>query len=61
MTDQKIFIEVLRCMFLALGQAMGPKVIVNASALLAQLASKSDPKVQEMLEQILAAVDGSTA
>jgi hypothetical protein len=60
MTDEKLFIDVMRCMFMALGQAMGPKAMVNASVLLAQLShSKAlDPKAREMVGKILSAVDG---
>ena len=57
MTDEQL-IAVMRTVFISLGQAMGPKVIVNSSVLLAQLASQADPKVKEMLEGILIAVDG---
>ena len=57
MTDEQLS-AVLRAVFISLGQAMGPKVVVNASVMLAQLASKSDQKVKEMLEGILIAVDG---
>jgi hypothetical protein len=44
---------------MALGQAIGPKVLVNASVLLAQLAhDKSlDPKARELIGKILTAVD----
>ena len=59
MTDEQLS-AVLRAVFISLGQAMGPKVVVNASMMLAQLASKSDQKVKEMLEGILIAIDGGS-
>jgi hypothetical protein len=54
MTDEKILVDVLRAVFMALGQAIGPKVLVNASVLLAQLAHD---KSLELIGKILTAVD----
>jgi len=58
MTDSQLA-ATLQALFLSLGQANGPKTLLNASVLLAQLASKSDPKVKAMLQEILASVDGA--
>jgi hypothetical protein len=62
MTDEKILAQVVGAVFMALGQATGPKTLVNASVLLAQLAhSKAlDPKSREILRKILDAVDGTS-
>lgn len=59
--NEKIFVEVMGAMFIALGQAAGPKTLVNASVLLAQFAhtKSTDPQVRSTLQQILAAVDGA--
>ena len=58
LTDAQLA-AVLKALFLSLGQANRPKTLLNASVLLAQLASKSDPGVKEMAEQTLASVDGA--
>jgi hypothetical protein len=60
MTDEKIFVEVMAVIFMALGQAAGPRMLVNASVILAQIAhSKAlDPKAREIVQQILVAADG---
>lgn len=55
-TDE-ILIEVMRCLFIALGQAMGPKALVNASVYLAELARKQNGEVKKVLLQILRGVD----
>jgi hypothetical protein len=58
MTDEQLA-ATLQAVFLSLGQAMGPKVLVNASVLLAQLAQDKsvDSQVRAMLQQIGAVVD----
>jgi len=57
MTDEQLS-ATLRALFLSLGQAMGPKVTVTASVILAGLAQESaDPQVREMLLGIGTAVD----
>jgi hypothetical protein len=57
---EETFVAVLRAVFMSLGQALGPRVLVNASVLLAGLArdQKLDPKARELIGKILTAVDG---
>ena len=56
MTDDQLT-KVLGAMFLSLATAVSAKTALNASVLLAQLASKSDPQVKAMLQRIIEAVD----
>jgi hypothetical protein len=62
MTEETLT-DVLRAVFMSITQAMGPKVMVNASVLLAGLAHDKavDEKAREVLKKVLAGVDRGNA
>ena len=62
MTSYETFAEVMTAVFLALSQAMGPKTLLNASVLLAELSQKSTgPKARTTLNKILSGMDTSAS